>query len=564
MKTLIEENSEQVNTDFMTALYFHPEVYTHNSEKLMGRHAVEASFVRGFLRHTQKQEVWALLDQGKFGAEFTKLVAQFRPNIKAHNLDKASIQRLATPGNLFISGSDLGKFANQRAYFGHTSWSVCGITHATASAGVMDGLCNIFTQPIQPWDALICTSRTVQKNVEKILQAQWTHLKQRLGATRYTLPRTPVIPLGIHCSDFQFDQATKKSARQKIDIAADAHVVLFMGRLSFHAKAHPLAMYQALQRAATKTGKPVVLIEAGWFPNEFIAQAFDRAAKQTCPDVRRIVLDVRKAEDSKTAWAAADIFCSLSDTIQETFGITPIEAMAAGLPVVVSDWDGYKDTVRDQIDGFRITTHMPQAGLGDDFALRHALEIDSYDMYCGYNSMHVAVDIDQCAQAFVTLINNPQQRQKMGKAAQARAQDTYDWAQIIPQYEALWAQLRKIRIQNIAETPVAKVPWPARMDPFHSFGHYATNTMSAGTKLALMDADIVTAKARHQAYLDLEMVNFASDVVVSFSESENCLNQLKDGPKEAGEMIYAFEKARYPFVVRHLCWLLKLGLIRVV
>ena len=28
--------------------------------------------------------------------------------------------------------------------------------------------------------------------------------------------------------------------------------------------------------------------------------------------------------------------------------------MAAGLPVVVSDWDGYRDTVRDGVDGFRI------------------------------------------------------------------------------------------------------------------------------------------------------------------------------------------------------------------
>ena len=46
------------------------------------------------------------------------------------------------------------------------------------------------------------------------------------------------------------------------------------------------------------------------------------------------------------------MFCSLPDSVEETFGIVPIEAMAAGLPVVVSDWDGYKDTVRDNVDGF--------------------------------------------------------------------------------------------------------------------------------------------------------------------------------------------------------------------
>ena len=93
-----------------------------------------------------------------------------------------------------------------------------------------------------------------------------------------------------------------------------------------------------------------------------------------------ITLDGRQASARQTAWAGADVFCSLSDNIQETFGIVPIEAMAAGLPVVVSDWDGYKDTVRHGVDGFRIPTCMPQAGLATDLALRHALEVDTYDM----------------------------------------------------------------------------------------------------------------------------------------------------------------------------------------
>ena len=37
--------------------------------------------------------------------------------------------------------------------------------------------------------------------------------------------------------------------------------------------------------------------------------------------------------------------------MQETFGLTPLEAMAAGLPCVVSDWNGYRDTVRLFLEG---------------------------------------------------------------------------------------------------------------------------------------------------------------------------------------------------------------------
>jgi starch synthase len=168
------------------------------------------------------------------------------------------------------------------------------------------------------------------------------------------LPHLPVIPLGIHTQDFAYTQEQKATARQTLGVTPETLVVLFMGRLSFHAKAHPLAMYQALEAAAKATGQKVVLIECGWHANEFIEKAYADAAKLACPSVKVITLDGRKAEDRQTAWAGADVFCSLSDNIQETFGIVPIEAMAAGIPVVVADWDGYKDTVRDGIDGFRI------------------------------------------------------------------------------------------------------------------------------------------------------------------------------------------------------------------
>lgn len=38
--------------------------------------------------------------------------------------------------------------------------------------------------------------------------------------------------------------------------------------------------------------------------------------------------------------------------------------MAAGLPVVVSDWDGHRDTVVDGENGFRIPTYALPAGSG--------------------------------------------------------------------------------------------------------------------------------------------------------------------------------------------------------
>ena len=159
----------------------------------------------------------------------------------------------------------------------------------------------------------------------------------------------------------------------------------------------------------------------------------------------RLVLDGRDAEARNRAWAGADIFCSLVDNIQETFGISPIEAMAAGLPAVVSDWNGYKETVRDGVDGFRIPTALPRAGLGVDLAVRHATGVDDYDMYIGQVSAVTAIDIDAAANAFRALFDSPDLRRKMGDSGRARVRETFDWLVVIPQYEALWGELAAMR-----------------------------------------------------------------------------------------------------------------------
>ena len=316
------------------AIYYHPEAYTTSGPKLMGRNAAGESFLRSFLTYSKATEFWAQVQKPEHAQHFAETVAAFgRPEpVKA--VDKNSLGALSQAGLLYLPGPGIGAHAWLRSSFGHGSWSLCGITHTTSSAGAMDALAELITTPVQPWDAVICTSTAVKNNVERLLQAQVDYLKDRLGISKLVLPQLPVIPLGIHTQDFAYTEAQKAAARQALGVGADTLVVLFMGRLSFHAKAHPLAMYQALEKAAQATGKEVVLVECGWHANDFIEKAYADAAKLACPSVQVITLDGRKAEDRQTAWAGADLFCSLSDNIQETFGIVPIEAMAAGMPTL--------------------------------------------------------------------------------------------------------------------------------------------------------------------------------------------------------------------------------------
>jgi phosphatidylinositol alpha-mannosyltransferase len=68
--------------------------------------------------------------------------------------------------------------------------------------------------------------------------------------------------------------------------------------------------------------------------------------------------------------AAADVFIGAARG-RESFGIVLVEAMAAGLPVVASDIDGWREVVRDGVDGLLVPPSDPRALAG---AIRRVLD----------------------------------------------------------------------------------------------------------------------------------------------------------------------------------------------
>lgn len=545
------------------AIYYHPDAYSSQGPKLMGRNAAGESFLRGFVAHQTSKEIYLYAAKEALFSKMKELSDDFGITNFTKFLSPVSHGALQEPGTLFYPGPDIGHQAFLRSSFGHASWSLCGITHTTSSAGAMDALCDLITAPIQPWDAVICTSHAVKKNVETVLQGQVDYLKDRLGITKIILPQLPVIPLGINTADFEFKLNVRQQSRKQLAIEDTEIVVLYVGRLSFHAKAHPFPMYLALERSAATTGKKITLIECGWFANNHIEKAFSEGAEKICPSIRRIVLDGRDPSQRQLAWSSADIFCSLSDNIQETFGITPIEAMAAGLPVVVSDWDGYKDTVRDGVDGFRISTLMPHQGLGGDIAIRHALGIDTYDMYCGHTSSFVSVDIDATFAAFRTLIENAELRQKMGDEGRARAQSIYDWKYIIAAYEELWSSLNVMRVRLNIQGAKISVPWPARLDPFSAFGNYPSRVLSPNTEIQLFEPDCDKSMESFRKLKELTIANYTSVFVPRDDDALCIMTSLTQGPQEAIKVIESTSVERRAIAFRSIGWLIKFGLIKI-
>lgn len=542
-----------------TAILYSAEGFSTNADTLMGVNVASADFLRAFARYSSSDEFWACIHKPEYAEPFKKTIRAEGRDEPVYFVERHNLADLGRPGLLFVSGPALSQMAWLRAAHGHAAFGLCGITHATSGYAASQ-LAAFLTSPLQIWDSLICTSTAVKDNVQRVLRAQAEYLRERLGAQHFVLPELPLIPLGIHTADFKNLQQKKTIARAELGIENDELLILYVGRLTFRNKASPLPMYQALEMAAQETGRKLVLLECGWFASPRMQEAYTKAREELCPSVRYIHLDGRQSENCRLAWSCADIFCSLADNVQESFGLTPLEAMAVGLPLVVSDWSGYRDTVRHSIDGFCVPTVMPQAGLGNDLAQRFALEMDSYEDYSARTASLVAVDVRATCDAFVRLITEPALRAQMGAAGQTRACNIYDWSVIIPQMEEHFAQQHTLRKAHAKTSPAH--PWPGFIDPFYSFATYPTRALSPNTRLALTWPDLGLATEQVDRLLQLEMVSSVFDTLLTRAELQAVLQSCAREPKKASLIVADLPAERQAHAFRTLTWLLKLNILQ--
>ncbi len=243
------------------SIYYKAEGYSTALKKLMGRNSAGASFIKGYLRHATQKTPLITVDNVKDAEDFKQTLEEAGKDTEFEYIAPSNYQDHKNVNTIYFPGPGIGTLAYQRSFFGAEAWSLCGITHTTSSGTAMDQICEHITAPVQPWDAIICTSTAVKKHVENLYSYYQDHLASRLGITKLVHPQLPVIPLGINSDEFVFDDQDRASARSKLGIKDDDVVFIYMGRLSFHAKAHPLIMYEALQEAFNITERKIHLIE---------------------------------------------------------------------------------------------------------------------------------------------------------------------------------------------------------------------------------------------------------------------------------------------------------------
>ena len=564
------------------AIAYHDGDYTTHQPLLVGRHSATSGFLRAFVRHAEVDRYYAYARSADQFAAFERQVTEWSRQTVDGSMADAHVQtdrtgaetvwipiedtsRLAEPGCLYVSDPRLAPFAWQRRYSGSRRYSLCSVNHTLVETEIMQQLGDLLTAPVQSWDALVCTSPAAKAVIVRLLDGWADYLCDRIGATAPDcVVQLPVIPLGVDADAWAPTPerlAAGRDLRSRRGVGASDIVILFAGRLSYLDKAHPLPMFAGAEEAVRRTGRSIHLFLIGQYAHPSMREHFIEAARTFCPSVPVHLLDGRQSAVYDAVWNAADVFCSLSDNIQETFGLTPLEAMAAGLPVVASDWDGYRASVIDGETGFLIPTLAPPAGTGDELAFRYESGIDGYGSFCGYTALCTAVDIDATAGAFVRLVEDAELRRRMGEAGMRRVRAHYDWPLVIGQYQELWAELaarRAVDTELLARMPDTPAN-PLRDDPFRLYADFPTAILSPDDVLQL-GRDMTPARITQLG--SAAMNRYAQPVLASEDETVAVIRRLAAGPCRVADLLAPVALERRERLWRTLVWLVKVGIAR--
>jgi glycosyltransferase involved in cell wall biosynthesis len=562
--------------------------YSTEGATLMGRQSANEGFLRAWFQHTGFPEYWCMARFRSEAEVFARVGHQARAGTTDEKpvcrwIRQSDIHRVTDIGTAYLPGPQVADMAwvrrrNPRA--AASDFSLVGMTHTTCELGIQDSLADMLTAPVYPWDAQICPSHSVQTMVKRLLDDESAWLREHVGATRLEWPQLPVLPIGVDTRRFQPEPQERARLRshwrERWNLRADDVCVLYMGRIDLRTKANLFPTLDALELAAqrlnSQSGPQLVLALVGWFASEWDEAVLRDAVGALHPGLRVILEDGRSPDARLGVWQAADIFTSLVDNIQETFGLTPIEAMAAGLPVVVSDYDGYRESVREGIDGFRIPTLHPPMGSGRYLMELHSDQAIGYRDFVGRASALIGIDISAAAAAFTRLALDAQQRAAMGAAGARRARDDYEWSRLIPRLQQLFTELQALRLgrsSDLVQSPNranASTDPPRRGDPFYTFSHYPSEQLTPDIRLLpgpLLPADAAGQRAALARQINRPVYE-ALKAELPLAVIARVLSRISAQPQgmTLAQLINNDPELRAT-MPRYAGWLVKTGLLRV-
>jgi glycosyltransferase involved in cell wall biosynthesis len=464
------------------------------SGAVLGRKVANTGFLAALLAADPFDEYHFFLGDQEHRASQAELLRELFPASaeKCRVLDRRELPaRLAREPYHCFHQSDCITYqpalARVRNAHSPAAFPITGVTHSLSYAGYAEAFLRHLWPGASPRDCVVCTSRAGRAAVE----AYFRQLREGYGlGDEFGQPTLRRVPLAVDAAAITPATPEQRAAlRADLDLDPERTVHLVFGRLSHFSKMDLLPLLRAFQRcfqdADPKNGpRPdnTTLVLAGWLDeNDAFPATLERLAGNIGLDLR---IFPRPGERRKLAlFRAADVFLSVADNPQETFGLTVLEAAAAGLPAVVSDYDGYRDLVLPEETGLTVPTLGPDRS--ERLDLMAPLLFDN--QYHLLLAQRTAVDIPALAGAIARLHADPALRTRLGDAARSRVERCYTWQAVMESYLELWDELWTLPAPPGfgQEGGAAHAPHPSQVGFARIFAGYASRNLSDGTRLGL-------------------------------------------------------------------------------
>ena len=187
--------------------------------------------------------------------------------------------------------------------------------------------------------------------------------------------RAVCIPYGVDTEKFVplKNTETREKLRSNIGASPDDFVILYAGRVTVEKNVH--ATIEAVAEL-TRLGYSVKLVIVGRIENnpfhEFqihpvnIEQKIETLIDSLGISEKVVIQNWLSPNELNQMFNAADAFINLTLHHDENFGLSQVEAMSAGLPVIGTAWGGLKDTITQNDVGFFIDTWVTTNGIRFD------------------------------------------------------------------------------------------------------------------------------------------------------------------------------------------------------
>lgn len=446
-----------------------------------------------------------------------------------------------------------------RSQFAPRPFPITCLAHGFSQAHLLwDFFARLLLTPTLPCDSVICTSHAARRAFQNTLfqvrggleAAGMTALKSQF--------RLDLVPLGVDTDLYR--PRDKQEVRHLLGLPQDKTLLLCFGRMDTAGKADLNPLLIAFRELLDRHGSRIALVLAGAMPEPERNSILHSAAQFGCAE--HILLRPQPPLiEGPLYYAACDIFVSLSETLQESFGLSLLEAMASGLPVVASDWSGYHESVKNGVTGFHVKTYWAEC---DE-------EISLFTPLLNWRDNHlrlsqsVAVDVGQLVEVLHGLIGNPDLRSRMGDAARQHVLEQYDWQHVIAHYSHLWMELADIAAALPPQAPASQLL--VRPQYFQNFGHFASRCVTRSDilnitergrqayrypKTLLLHDEIKHTIHRKVLMVILKVVKLAAFVKYGITVGDIC-DRLAPKHNLTPQRMLA-----------HVMWLLKYGLLQVI